>query len=204
MRLLIVLLLLTQSLLAATSGDKNMNHSIYDFSVKRIDGTPIKLSEYKGKAMLIVNVASKCGLTPQYEGLEKLHEKYQDKGLTVLGFPANEFMGQEPGTNTEIQEFCRTNFGIKFPMHEKIIVKGKGQHPLYAYLTSTKPVATMKPNGTLIEKLMAKNLIGQPQDIHWNFEKFLINKKGEIIERFSPELEPMDPIIVKAVEKALN
>ncbi|HXH73662.1 MAG TPA: glutathione peroxidase [Bacteriovoracaceae bacterium] len=199
MRIFLALMLVCQSSFAMAP-DK----PIYEFSVKRIDGTPIKLSEYKGKAMLIVNVASKCGLTPQYEGLEKLYEKYQDKGLVVLGFPANEFMGQEPGTNTEIQEFCRTKFGIKFPMHEKLVVKGKGQHPLYAYLTQTRPKATMKPNGTLIEKLMAKNLLGKPEDIHWNFEKFLVNKKGEIVERFSPELDPLDPLIVKAVEKSLD
>lgn len=179
--------------------------NIYDFSVTSINGTPTKLKDFSGKALLIVNVASKCGLTPQYEGLENLYKQYQDQGLVVLGFPANEFLAQEPGTNTEIQEFCRTNFGVQFPLFEKIVVKGDGQHPLYKYLTTTKPEATMKPNGTLIERLNSKGLItGQPNDIKWNFEKFLINKKGEVVGRFSPELDPQDPIIVKAIEKELN
>jgi glutathione peroxidase len=186
----------------AEAGSKKMN-SIYDFEVKKIDGTSYKLAEYKGKVLLIVNTASKCGLTPQYDGLEKIYETYKDKGLVVLGFPANQFLGQEPGTNAEIAEFCRTNFGIKFPMHEKVVVKGKGQHPLYAYLTSEHPKATQKPNGTLLERLLAKNLLGEDHDIKWNFEKFLIGKDGTIVERFSPELDPQDPLIIKAIEKAL-
>lgn len=178
--------------------------SVYDYSVKKIDGSDAKLQDYAGKAMLIVNVASKCGLTPQYDGLEKVYEKYQEQGLVVLGFPANEFLAQEPGSNAEIQEFCRMNFGVKFPMFEKIVVKGDGQHPLYNYLTSVKPDATMKPDGTLIERLSSKGLIsGKPNDIKWNFEKFLVNKKGDVVARFSPELDPMDPIITKEIEKVL-
>ena len=181
-----------------------MSQNLYEFSVNKIDGSALKLGDYKGKVLLIVNVASKCGLTPQYEGLEALHKNFQSKGLMVLGFPANEFLAQEPGTNAEIQEFCRMNFGVEFPMFSKIIVKGEGQHPLYKYLTETKPDATMKPDGTLLEKLKSKNLLsGKPNDIKWNFEKFLINKKGEVIERFSPELDPQDPIIVKAIESEL-
>jgi glutathione peroxidase len=181
-----------------------MNKSVYEFTVNRIDGTKSELKDYKGKVLLIVNVASKCGLTGQYDGLEKIYEKYQEKGFTVLGFPANEFLGQEPGTNQEIKEFCRTKFGVKFPMHEKIIVKGKGLHPLYAYLTTAKKDSTLKPNGTLIERLLSKNLLGEAHDIKWNFEKFLIGKNGEILERFSPELDPQDPIIINAIEKALK
>ncbi len=181
-----------------------MSKSIYDFTVNRIDGTKSELKDYKGKVLLIVNVASKCGLTGQYDGLEKIYEKYQDKGFAVLGFPANEFLGQEPGTNQEIQEFCRTKFGVKFPMHEKIVVKGKGQHPLYTFLTTTKKDSTLKPNGTLIERLLSKNLLGEDHDIKWNFEKFLIGKSGEILERFSPELDPQDPLIINAIEKALK
>jgi glutathione peroxidase len=182
-----------------------MSQNIYDFSVNKIDGSQAKLAEFKGKVLLVVNVASKCGLTPQYEGLESLYKNYQAKGLMVMGFPANEFLAQEPGTNAEIQEFCRMNFGVQFPLFEKIKVKGEGQHPLYKFLTETKPEATMKPDGTLIERLKSKNLIsGQPNDIKWNFEKFLVNKKGEVVERFSPELDPQDPIIVKAVERELN
>jgi len=183
---------------------KTMSKNIYDFSLNKIDGTKSSLSEYKGKVLLIVNVASKCGLTKQYDGLEKIFEKYQEKGFFVLGFPANEFLSQEPGTNEEIQEFCRTKFGVKFPMYEKIVVKGKGQHPLYEYLTTEKKDATLKPNGTLFERLLSKNLLGSAHDIKWNFEKFLISRSGKILERFSPELDPTDPLITKAIEKALE
>jgi glutathione peroxidase len=182
-----------------------MSQNVYDFSVNKINGSKTTLNDYKGKVMLIVNVASKCGLTPQYEGLESLYKEYQNQGLEILGFPANEFLAQEPGTNSEIQEFCRMNFGVEFPMFEKIVVKGEGQHPLYNYLTTTKPEATMKPDGTLIERLSSKGLIsGKPNDIKWNFEKFLVNKNGEVVGRFSPELDPKDPIIVNAVKKELS
>lgn len=181
-----------------------MKKNIYDYNVNKIDGTSINLSEFKGKVLLVVNVASKCGLTPQYEGLEKLNREYREKGLAVLGFPANEFLAQEPGTNAEIQEFCRMNFGVEFPMFEKIVVKGEGQHPLYTYLTETKPEATLKKDGKLLERLKEKNLLsGKANDIKWNFEKFLINKKGEVVERFSPDIDPMDPVIINAVEKEL-
>ena len=181
-----------------------MSQNLYDISVNKIDGTQSKLGDYKGKVLLVVNVASKCGLTPQYEGLESLYKNFESKGLMVLGFPANEFLAQEPGSNAEIQEFCRMNFGVQFPLFEKIVVKGEGQHPLYKYLTEIKPEATMKPDGTLIERLKSKNLIsGKPNDIKWNFEKFLVNKKGEVVARFSPELDPQDPLILKAIEKEL-
>lgn len=181
-----------------------MTQSIYNFSVNKIDGTPTTLKDYQNKVLLIVNVASKCGLTPQYEGLEKVYEQYKAKGLEVLGFPANEFLGQEPGSNEEIASFCTMNFGVKFPLFEKIVVKGQGQHPLYTYLTEKKTETTMKPNGSLLEKLNSKGLLsGKANDIKWNFEKFLVNKKGEIVERFSPELDPQDPLIVKAIEKQL-
>jgi glutathione peroxidase len=182
-----------------------MSQNVYDFSVNKINGSKTALSEYKGKVMLIVNVASKCGLTPQYEGLESLYKDYQGQGLEILGFPANEFLAQEPGSNSDIQEFCRMNYGVEFPMFEKIVVKGEGQHPLYNYLITTHPEATMKPDGTLIERLSSKGLItGKANDIKWNFEKFLINKKGEVVGRFSPELDPKDPIIVNALKKELS
>lgn len=181
-----------------------MKKNIYDYNVNKIDGSSINLSEFKGKVLLVVNVASKCGLTPQYEGLEKLNREYREKGLAVLGFPANEFLAQEPGTNAEIQEFCRMNFGVEFPMFEKIVVKGEGQHPLYTYLTETKPEATLKKDGQLLERLKEKDLLsGKANDIKWNFEKFLINKRGEVVERFSPDIDPMDPVIINAVEKEL-
>ncbi len=180
-------------------------NQIYHFKVNQISGKEVSLNEYKGKVLLLVNVASKCGLTPQYEGLEKLYQLYQDKGLVVLGFPANEFLAQEPGTNEDIQQFCTMNFGVQFPMFQKIVVKGEGQHPLYSFLTETKPEATLKEGSTLMPRLKEKGLLtGKPNDIKWNFEKFLINREGGISDRFSPDIDPMDPVIVKAVEKALN
>lgn len=178
--------------------------NVYNFNVKKINGQDASLKDYQGKVMLVVNVASKCGLTPQYEGLEKLYKNYREKGLVVLGFPANEFLAQEPGSNEEIQQFCTMNYGVDFPMFEKIVVKGEGQHPLYNYLTTTKPVTTMKEGGNLITRLKDKGLLtGKENDIKWNFEKFLVNKKGEVVDRFSPELDPMDPVIVKAVEREI-
>lgn len=182
-----------------------METSILDIPVKKITGEKTTLQEYSGKVMLVVNVASECGLTPQYEGLEKIFEKYQDRGFVVLGFPANEFGAQEPGTNSEIQEFCRSKFGIKFPMFEKIIVKGDGQHPLYQRLTQAVPVATEKPGGTFKTKLQERGLLGtHPEDIKWNFEKFLINRAGDVVARFSPDIKPDDPIIIEAIENELN
>ncbi len=124
-----------------------MAAAVYDIPVKRIDGTPASLADHKGNVLLIVNVASKCGLTPQYTELEEIYETYRDRGFAVLGFPANEFAGQEPGSNDEIQQFCQTKFGIKFPMFEKIVVKGDGQHPLYQSLIEAKPNAQQNPKG---------------------------------------------------------
>jgi len=169
-----------------------MAETVYDIPVNRIDGAPASLGDYKGKVVLVVNVASKCGLTPQYEGLEKLYENYMDKGLVVTGFPANEFGGQEPGANEEIAAFCTTNFGVKFPMFEKIVVKGEGQHPLYAALTKAVPVAEGVGDRA-------------PADgsVLWNFEKFLVAKDGSVARRFSPRMTPDDPIIVSAIEEEL-
>ena len=152
----------------------------HDFTAKTIAGQDKKLSDYEGNVLLIVNVASECGLTPQYDGLEKLHETYAGKGLRVVGFPANEFGAQEPGSNEQIQEFCRTKYGVKFDMMGKVVVKGDGIHPLFAWLT--------KETGG---------------DIKWNFGKFLVGKKGEILARFEPKTEPTDPEVVSAIEKAL-
>lgn len=182
-----------------------MSQTIYDFKLKKIDGTDTELREYKGKVLLLVNVASKCGLTPQYDDLEKLYIEFKDKGLVVLGFPANEFGSQEPGSNEEIQEFCRMNYGVNFPMFEKIVVKGQGQHPLYHHLITNKPVAQIKPDSKLMPLLKEKGLLtGEPNDIKWNFEKFLISRNGVIVERFSPDIPPMDPMIVRAVESEIE
>ncbi len=175
--------------------------ALSDISVKRIDGSPTTLGAYKGKVLLVVNVASECGLTPQYDGLEKLYEKYSKQGLEVLGFPANEFGAQEPGTNKEIHEFCKTKFGVKFPMFEKIVVKGQGIHPLYEKLIAEGPRVKTVPGSKLEAK--AEATPGK-QDIHWNFEKFLVSRNGKVVGRFSPDMKPDDPTLVKAIETELG
>lgn len=150
--------------------------SIYDFSIPGLEGGNIEFANYKGKKILIVNTASKCGLTPQYEGLEQLYKTYGKK-LVIVGFPANNFAGQEPGTNQEIQEFCKRNYGVSFPMAEKISVKGADTHPLYKFLK---------------EQAKEKNM---EDPVSWNFGKFLLNEKGELIATFSPRTEPMSSAI---------
>jgi glutathione peroxidase len=162
-----------------------MAGSIYDFSMKTIEGAPKSLADYRGKALLIVNVASQCGLTPQYRGLEELHESYKAKGLAVLGFPANEFGAQEPGTNEEIQQFCSTRYAVKFDMFAKVKVKGAGIDPLFEYLTGerTNP--------------------GFSGEIKWNFNKFLVGKDGRVLARFEPKVEPTSAEVRQAIEKAL-
>jgi len=159
--------------------------SIYDFTVNDIDGNPVSLSEYEGKVLLLVNVASKCGFTGQYEGLQKLYETYRDRGLVILGFPANDFMSQEPGTDEEIKEFCTLNYGVTFPMFSKISVKGDDRHPLYRFLT---------------DKEIHPETGGK---ISWNFNKFLVNREGDVVARFGSRDKPMSEGIVRAVEAAL-
>jgi glutathione peroxidase len=154
--------------------------NVHEFSVKTIDGKEKKLSDYNGRALLIVNVASECGLTPQYTGLEKLHREFKAQGLSVLGFPANEFGAQEPGTDAQIQSFCSTKYDVTFDMFSKVVVKGDGIHPLFAHLTNEKGGA-----------------------IKWNFNKFLVGKNGEILERFEPKVEPSAPEVLAAIKKAL-
>lgn len=182
-----------------------MAATLYDIHVNRIDGTPVSLAEYQGKVMLIVNVASKCGLTPQYDGLEKLYETYADQGLEVLGFPANEFAGQEPGTNHEIQEYCRLNFGVKFPMFAKIVVKGKGRHALYDHLTTAAPESRGKKGNPMYGMLkLAGKGPKQKGDILWNFEKFVVSREGEVVARFAPTVAPNDPDLIAAIERELK
>lgn len=159
--------------------------AIYDHSIHALDGSEADLSDYADKVALLVNVASKCGLTPQYEGLERLQETYGDRGFTVLGFPCNQFLGQEPGTAEEIAEFCSTTYGVSFPLFEKIEVNGDGRHPLYAELTEVADAE------------------GAAGDIQWNFEKFLVNADGEVVNRFRPRTEPTDPTVVAAIESVL-
>ncbi len=162
-----------------------MEKSLYEFTVKNIDGQDVKLDAYKGKVMMIVNVASKCGYTPQYGGLQALYQKNKDRGFIVLGFPANNFMGQEPGTEAEIKEFCSTKYNVTFPMFAKISVVGTDQHPLYNFLTNK----TTNPE------------FGG--DISWNFNKFLVDRQGNIVARFGPKDTPEGEPITAAVEKYL-
>ena len=181
-----------------------MNPPLAQLPLRRIDGTETSLSAFKGKVLLLVNVASQCGLTPQYTGLENLYRDYKDKGLVVMGFPANEFGAQEPGTNAEIQEFCSTKFGVDFPLFEKIVVKGPGQHPLYHHLTGAIPHAQTPSGSTLRSKL--EKYGSRPErdnDILWNFEKFLVSRQGEVVARFSPDTAPEDPLLTQAIEREL-
>lgn len=181
-----------------------MSQSLYDIPLRKIDGSPASLGDFRGKVMLIVNVASKCGLTPQYAGLEKLHEQLQPAGLAVLGFPANDFGAQEPGTNGEIAEFCQTNFGVKFPMFEKLSVKGDTQHPLYRELVAARPEASENPGSELRTKLAGYGFKqDKPTDVLWNFEKFLVNRSGKVVGRFAPDVTADDPLLVNAIKSEL-
>jgi glutathione peroxidase len=182
-----------------------MESDITDIFVRDIKGRELKLAEYLGKILLVVNVASKCGLTPQYAGLESLYTKYRDRGLVVLGFPSNEFGSQEPGSNPEILDFCTSTYGVNFPMFEKIVVKGQGRHPLYSRLTGAAPTAIKRPDSVLEEKLREHGLLsGEPSDIKWNFEKFLVDRSGKVAARFAPDVDPLDPLIIAALEKQLG
>jgi glutathione peroxidase len=172
-----------------------MATSIYDIPLKRIDGTPATLGAYKGDVLLIVNVASKCGLTPQYDGLETLYKEKHVEGLDVLGFPCNQFGGQEPGTEGEIAEFCRLTYGVEFPMFAKLDVKGPDQHPLYTALTEAQPQRTLSPR--------VANPKPAEGDVRWNFEKFLVARDGRVIGRFDPNVTPEDPVLTGAIEAAL-
>ena len=181
-----------------------MSAALYDIPVRRIDGSDASLSDYKGKVMLVVNVASKCGLTPQYADLEKTYETYRDRGLVVLGFPANEFAGQEPGSNQEIKQFCEGKFGVQFQMFEKIVVKGDGQHPLYRELIDQYPKAKAKPDSALRKTLDSHGLGPKNDtDIMWNFEKFLVNRDGKVVARFAPDFNPADAEVTGAIESEL-
>lgn len=157
--------------------------SVHEIKINTIEGKPASLGDYKDKVVLLVNVASKCGLTPQYEALQKLHQKYQEKGFTVVGVPCNDFGAQEPGTSEEIVEFCTANYNVTFPLMEKVHVKGDEQHPLYARLTGKDAEF--------------------PGEIKWNFGKFLIGKDGKVLKRFEPQTKPDSEEVVKAIEAAL-
>jgi len=186
-----------------------MSASIYDVPVNTIIGEPTSLAAYKGRVLLVVNVASKCGLTPQYKGLEELYARFKNKGFAVLGFPANDFGGQEPGTNDEIATFCTTTYGVDFPMFSKITVTGLAIHPLYKQLIEARPQASGAGRPAFRERLAGflgkSGAFPNPEPgILWNFEKFLIGSDGDVLERFSPEIPPDDPAISSAIESALN
>jgi glutathione peroxidase len=182
-----------------------MSTSIYDIPVRRITGADSSLREFAGQVVLVVNVASKCGLTPQYEGLEKLYEQYRARGLVIAAFPANDFAGQEPGTNEEIQSFCKTSFDVEFPLFEKITVVGAQKHPLYRALTEARPVAKSTAEVPFREKLKGYGMTPNPEpEVLWNFEKFLVSRKGEVVNRFSPDTAPDDPAFVSAVLSELG
>ena len=181
-----------------------MNASVYDIPVRRITGEDTSLAEFKGKVLLLVNVASKCGLTPQYEGLEKLYEQYSGQGLVVAGFPSNDFKSQEPGTEAEIQNFCTSTFGVKFPLFSKVSVLGESKHPLYAALIAAQPQALSVGEVPFREKLKGYGIETRPEpEVLWNFEKFLVNRSGEVVERFSPDTQPDAPELVAAIEAEL-
>jgi len=181
-----------------------MSASILDIPVKKITGEDTSLAEFKGHVLLVVNVASKCGLTPQYEGLETIYEQYKGQGLVVAGFPSNDFKGQEPGTNEEIQTFCTTNFGVKFPLFDKITVVGPEKHPLYKALIAQQPRAVSLSDVPFREKLKGYGIDGNPDpEVLWNFEKFLVSRDGSVVERFAPDTQPDAPELTAAIEAEL-
>ena len=209
------MIILAAVVLALTTGCNNQNNKtaqvaeetepvveqtsgIYDITVKDIDGSDVSLASYKGKVLLIVNVASKCGLTPQYEGLEALYLKYKDQGLEILAFPCNQFLGQEPGTNEEIQSFCSLNYNVTFPLFDKVDVNGENESPLYTYLKEQAPFKGY-PEGTedfaaMLDEIHQKTGTGfdQGDAIRWNFGKFLVSKDGNTILRFEPMVSPTE------------
>lgn len=181
-----------------------MTQALAAIPLKTIDGKDSSLGDYAGKVLLVVNVASRCGLTPQYEGLEALYRRYADQGFLVLGFPANDFRGQEPGTDEEIATFCTTNYGVDFPMFSKLVATGPDKHPLYATLTAARP--EVQGNGDAFRERL-RGLGITPTDapeVLWNFEKFLVGRDGAVLARFAPDTAPDDPALVAAIEAALR
>ncbi len=181
-----------------------MANDIYEIPVKTIDGQETTLGDYKGKTLLIVNVASKCGLTPQYEGLEKLYQEYRGKGFEVLGFPSNDFKGQEPGTEEEIKDFCSTNYDVKFPLFSKVGIL-EDRHPLYKSLIESYPETDVN-NGDGMEENLRNfgHTRTDPTDVLWNFEKFLVGKEGEVVARFAPDVTPDDDRLRSKIEAELT
>lgn len=182
-----------------------MQNDMFSLPITTAEGNVTTLSAWQGKVLLIVNVASKCGLTPQYEKLEMLQRRWQAQGFSVLGFPCNQFLGQEPGSDAEIQTWCKTTWDVTFPVLSKIEVNGATRHPLYQALITAAPVASTPANRGVFVRAMAKvRMLGHPDDILWNFEKFLINRQGRVIGRFSPDTQPDAPELMSAIEQALG
>ena len=178
--------------------------TLQSIPLKTIDGSDGSLADYSGSVLLVVNVASKCGLTPQYDALEKVYEQYHEQGFEVLGFPANNFGAQEPGTNEEIASFCSSSFNLKFPLFAKISVVGEDKHPLYEQLTAAVPRAEGDPDG-FRERLKGFGMTPNADpEILWNFEKFLVDRQGNVVRRFAPTTTPDDPSVVAAIETALG
>ena len=179
-----------------------MSNSVYGIPVNNIKGQTTDLNQYAGKVLLVVNTASKCGLTPQYEGLEKLYQQKKQQGFEILGFPANNFNGQEPGSDDEISSFCSLNYDVSFPLFSKISVSGNDQHPLYARLIEAQPQTT--GDGPMRDKLKSFGIEhSNAPEVLWNFEKFLINKQGEVVARFAPDITADDARIVAAIDAEL-
>jgi glutathione peroxidase len=177
-----------------------MTDGLQQIPLRRIDGSETTLAEFDGKVLLVVNVASQCGLTPQYSGLEKLYARYREQGFEVLGFPANEFGAQEPGTNDEIAQFCETRFGVTFPMFEKIVVKGAGKHPLYETLTYAQAKAGVNAKTASPGPAEAS----APDEIAWNFEKFIVSRGGDVVARLAPTVTPEDPELTAIIDAELG
>ncbi len=177
--------------------------TLFEIPLKTIAGEPTTLEKFKGHVLLIVNTASKCGLTPQYEGLEKIYSTYKHCGFDVLGFPANDFAGQEPGSSEEIQNFCTTNYNVTFPLFEKVVATGPEKSPLYQTLTNAQPVARIADPG-FKDKLRGYGLtVHEAPELTWNFEKFLVNRSGQVVARFAPDTLPTDPALIQAIEREL-
>jgi glutathione peroxidase len=181
-----------------------VNQSLYDIALDRLDGAATSLARFKGQVLLIVNLASRCGFTPQYAGLQSLFERYGERGLQVLGFPCNDFAGQEPGSAGEIEAFCTANYGVRFPLFEKICINGESRHPLYALLIQARPEAVAPASSDLRQKLAEFELSPKrDSEVLWKFEKFLVDRDGRVVERFSPDTTPDDPGLIAAIEAAL-
>ncbi len=186
-----------------------MPNSLYEVPLQTIAGQPTTLSDYQGNVLLLVNVASKCGFTPQYTGLESLYQRFKDRGLVVLGFPANDFAGQEPGTNAEIAQFCSVEYPVTFPLFAKTTVTGPDKNPLYAQLITAQPqrITNNDELHTHLSEYAAEHNFPAPNalpELLWNFEKFLVNREGQTIARFNPDITPDDPKLIETIEAALN